>query len=166
MKQGTVSISSMRGLAPASSPRDPRPGHQCLQPPSGQKGLRALGAAVQSWDMITAHPLCTEPTPRVGSKGCPRDRVTRAREHHHLGRSRGDVPGVTLVARLATGPGLPWLSCCSCCRVPAKIWSRASRSEHMRDEMALMDRCRGTRAEQGSRHQNLQAWQSCFPCPS
>lgn len=58
--------------------------------------------------------------------------------------------GVTFVARLVTGPGLPWLSCCRCSRVTAKIWSRESRSEHMREEMAHMDLCREeSRAEPG-----------------
>lgn len=70
-----------------------------------------------------------------------------------LGRGHGDTPGVTFVARLATGPGLPWLSCCSCCRVTAKIWSRESRSEHMREEMAPMDLCRRrARLSRGGQH--------------
>lgn len=119
------------------------------------------GRAAQCWHTIAAHLLRAEPTPRVGSKGCPQGQGDKPRERCKLGRSHGDVPGVTLVARLATGLGLPWLSCCSCCRVPAKIWSRASRSEHMRDEMALMDRCGEARAEQ-----NLHARRSSFPCPS
>lgn len=52
-----------------------------------------------------------------------------------------DVPRVTFVARLATGPGLPWLRCCRRCRVTAKICSGESRSEQPRAEMAHMDLC-------------------------
>lgn len=117
MKQGTVSISSTRGLAPASSPRDPGPGHQCLQPPTGQKGLRALGAAVQSWDMITAHPLRTEPTPGVGSKGCPQGKGNKTQRAPPSGEESRGYPrnylgcSVGHRARAALAELLQLLSC-------------------------------------------------------
>lgn len=86
----------------------------------------------------------------AGSEGCHRGGAQPGPwERRALGWGHGDIVVVTLVARLATGPGLPWLSCCRCCCVAAKIWSRASRSEHMRDEMAHMERCREGRAERG-----------------
>jgi len=72
------------------------------------------------------------------------------REPPAAGRGPGDTPGVTLVARLATGPGLPRPSCCRRCRVTAKMWSRERRSEHISEEMAHMDLCGpGSAAEPG-----------------
>lgn len=128
---------SKKGLALAPFPRQ-RDCPQCPLP--GLRGsitpprLPAPGKGSQT------HPsgTYTEPFPKAV---CPQGLSNMCQEPPTLGIWHRDVPRVTFVARLATGPGLPWLRCCRRCRVTAKICSGESRSEQPRAEMAHMDLC-------------------------